>query len=344
LATTTVDPDIVDSLGAAARKAVLKHFQRAPTMTTDAPNSAIAGDLATAALGRLPIDVRRFGTGTHHYVFEATFTDRPPVVVRIAAEHSRVAMAGGLRLSRLLRPRGVPLPEIIAEGVNHRFSHLVMERLPGTDLGEVIGGLSDATLEAIATKVAQAQRIASETASGTRYGYGIEPADAPRERWSQVLLDNVARSRRRIAAAKLFDEDVVDAIADVVSAARVELDALPPVPFLHDTTTKNVIVTPGGSFSGIVDVDDLCFGDPRYVVALTLASLMASGGPIHYVDAWMNVANYHYDRIFRLYVAVFLVDFMSEHGQEFNGNVLTSSADYRSRLLHVFAHTLRHVE
>jgi aminoglycoside phosphotransferase len=343
LATTTVDPDIVDSLGA-ARKAVLKHFQRAPTMTTDAPNSAIAGDLATAALGRLPIDVRRFRTGTHHYVFEATFTDRPPVVVRIAAEHSRVAMAGGLRLSRLLRPRGVPLPEIIAEGVNHRFSHLVMERLPGTDLGEVIGGLSDATLEAIATKVAQAQRITSETASGTRYGYGIEPADAPRERWSQVLLDNVARSRRRIAAAKLFDEDVVDAIANMVSAARVELDALPPVPFLHDTTTKNVIVTPGGSFSGIVDVDDLCFGDPRYVVALTLASLMASGGPIHYVDAWMNVANYHYDRIFRLYVAVFLVDFMSEHGQEFNGNVLTSSADYRSRLLHVFAHTLRHVE
>jgi hypothetical protein len=57
----------------------------------------------------------------------------------------------------------------------------------------------------------------------------------------------------------------------------------------------------------------------------------------------MNAANYHYDRIFRLYVAVFLVDFMSEHGQEFNGNVLTSSADYRSRLLHDFAQTLQHI-
>jgi hypothetical protein len=56
---------------------------------------------------------------------------RPPVVVRIAAEHNRSAMAGALRLSRLLPARGVPLPEIIAEGVNHRFSHLVVERLPG---------------------------------------------------------------------------------------------------------------------------------------------------------------------------------------------------------------------
>jgi hypothetical protein len=55
---------------------------------TDAPNTAIAGDLATAAVGRPPIKVRRFSTGAHHYVFEATFADRPPVVVRVAAEHS----------------------------------------------------------------------------------------------------------------------------------------------------------------------------------------------------------------------------------------------------------------
>ena len=313
-------------------------------MTTEAPNSAIAGDLTTAAVGHPAIDVRRFSTGAHHYVFEVTFADRPPVVVRIAAEHSRAAMAGALRLSRLLRPRGVPLPEIIAEGVNHRFSHLVMERLPGTDLGEVISGLSDTNLEAIAMKVAQAQNVTSKTVQCMRYGYGVEPAHAPRERWSQVLLDNLARSRRRIAAAELFDDDVVNAIANVVSDARAELDALPPVPFLHDTTTKNVIVTRGGSFSGIVDVDDLCFGDPRYVVALTLASLLALGGPTRYVDAWMNAAEYRNDRIFRIYVALFLVDFMSEHGQEFNRNVKPSSADCRKRLLRVFAESLRCID
>jgi hypothetical protein len=189
-------------------------------MTNDAPNIAIAGDLAAAAVGHSPINVRRFGTGPHHYVFDATFADRPPVVVRIAAKHSRPVMAGALRLSSILRPRGVPLPEIIAEGVNHRFSHLVMERLPGTDLGEVLCRLSDKNLD-----------------------YAIEPAQAPRERWSQVLLDNLARSRRRIAAAKLFDEDAIDTIVNMVSAAHAELDALSPVPFLHDTTTKNVIVT-----------------------------------------------------------------------------------------------------
>jgi hypothetical protein len=144
-----------------------------------------------------------------------------------------------------------------------------------------------------------------------------------------------------LPAAKRFDGDAVDTVTKMVSAAHSELDALPPVPFLHDTTTRNVIVTQEGSFSGIVDADDPCFGDPRYVVALTLASLIASSGPTAYVDASTNLAKYREDRIFRLYVALFIVDFMSGHGQEFNGNVLASLADRRNRLLRVFREYLQ---
>jgi hypothetical protein len=99
-------------------------------------------------------------------------------------------------------------------------------------------------------------------------------------------------------------------------------------------------VTPAGEFSGIVDVDDLCFGDPRYVVALTLASLAAFGGPTQYVDAWMKLADFKDDRLFRLYVALFLVDFMSEHGQAFNGNQRTSALEERQHLLRIFAERL----
>lgn len=267
-------------------------------MTTNEPNNAVAGNLVAAALGCRPTEVRRFGTGSQHYVFEATFKDREPVVVRVAAEHSRSAMAGAYELSQLLRPKGVPLPKIIAERPNHQFSHLIFERLPGTDLGDVIRGLSDSNLEAIAAQVANAQRITATTATDRRYGYGVKPTDAPHERWSQVLEDNLSRSRRRIVAAKLFDQAPVDAVAKMVATSCNELDALAPIPFLHDTTTKNVIVTQEGTFSGIVDVDDLCFGDPRYVVALTLASLRVLDGPTRYVRAWMSLAGYRDDRIF----------------------------------------------
>jgi aminoglycoside phosphotransferase len=310
-------------------------------MITAEPNAAVAGNLVAAALGCRPTEVRRFGTGSHHYVFEAIFKDREPVVIRIAAEHSRQAMARAYELSQLLRPKGVPLPKIIVEQLNHQFPHLILERLPGTDLGEVIRGLSESSLEAIAAQVARAQRITAKTVMGGRYGYGVKLTDAPHTRWSQVLQDNLARSRRRIMAAKLFDQNPVDVVSKMVAAAGDELDALPSIPFLHDTTTKNVIVTPEGTFSGIVDVDDLCFGDPRYVVALTLASLIVMDGPTHYVDTMMNLASYRYDKIFHLYVALFIVDFMSEHGQAFNGNALPSSPERRNRLLRIFMEQLR---
>jgi aminoglycoside phosphotransferase (APT) family kinase protein len=99
---------------------------------------------------------------------------------------------------------------------------------------------------------------------------------------------------------------------------------------------KNVIIAPDGTLSGIVDVDDLCYGDPRWVIALTLASLIASGGPQIYTDSWLQRAGLVDDPLFRLYVALFLFDFMSEHGQIFNGNPRESSPEARARLLELF--------
>jgi hypothetical protein len=78
----------------------------------------------------------------------------------------------------------------------------------------------------------------------------------------------------------------------LVAAERDALDALLAKPFLHDMTTKNVIATETGRFSGIVDIDDLCFGDPRYVIALTLAAVLTSAGPISYVEGRMKNAGF----------------------------------------------------
>ena len=214
---------------------------------------------------------------------------------------------------------------------------MALERLPGSDLGDVIGPLSDSAVDLIAAHVVRAQAATAGTESAGRYGYAVSPRDAPRRRWSEVLQDNLARSRQRIRAAGLFDCAAVDAVGKRVADATDELAAIEAIPFLHDTTTKNVIVTAQGEFSGIVDVDDLCFGDPRYPAALTLASLTASRLPTRYVDAWLQAAGFQDDRIFRLYAALFVVDFMSEHGQIFNGNEIASTGQGRDRLLAVFA-------
>jgi aminoglycoside phosphotransferase (APT) family kinase protein len=288
--------------------------------------------------------VRRFRTGAMHYVFEASFDGGAPVVIRMGRRERRAGMAAGIPLNRRLRAVGVPLPKVLALGLDHPCTWVAFERLPGTDLGDVIGSLSDRQLRSVAEAVAAAQAAAALTGASGRYGYAAAPEDAPCTSWSEVLEANIARSRRRIRAAGLFASHPVERVAALVAARREVLNALPATAFLHDTTTRNVIVSPAGRLGGIVDVDDLCFGDPRYAAALTLAVLLAHAGPVAYVEHWMRAAGQEEDGLFCLYVAMFLVDLIGEHGQRFNGNAQRSTAQQRAGLLRVFEIALHEAE
>jgi Ser/Thr protein kinase RdoA (MazF antagonist) len=308
------------------------------------PSAELAAGIAGDATGCAPAQVRRFTTGARHYVFDVEFADRPAVVVRIGHASARSEMEGAVYLSGLLRPRGVPLPAILAEDVGAEFPWLALERLPGTDLGAVITGLSNVQLERIAAAVAHAQAVTAKTGSAGRYGYAALPEQAPHAKWSQVLDANLGCSHRRMVSAGLFDVGLVGIVQAALDTMRGRIDAIAPTPFLHDTTTKNVFVAADGALSGIVDVDDLCFGDPRYPAALTLAVLMAYGGPAQYASAWLRHAGQREDHVFWLYVTVFILDLMAEHGQVFNGNERPSSPEVRAALRRAFDDCLGRVQ
>jgi Ser/Thr protein kinase RdoA (MazF antagonist) len=308
------------------------------------PGPGVAAHLASAAVGSDARGVRRFTNGVCHYVYEVTFPDRPPVVVRIAREQDRRTVANAASLSRLLRPKGVPLPAILSEDASGLYPHLVLERFPGTDLGDVMSGVPSSALNDIALKVAHAQAMTSSLPSVGRYGYAARPDEAPYSSWSQVVSANLSRSRARLAAAGVFGADLARDLALKIADARQELDLIPPTPFLHDTTRKNVIVTPDGTFSGIVDVDDLCYGDPRYPVALTLAATLAFGGSVSYVDCWMRHAEFKDDRLFRIYVALFLIEFMGEHGLTSYTTTIDFTESQRNSLLRLATDATRVID
>jgi hypothetical protein len=294
------------------------------------PDDHLARQLAYQTFGIHPIEVSRFPAGLMHYVFEAKFDSHAPVVIRIAASYGRTAMKGAARLSRILRPRQVPLPAILAEDLDATFPYLILERLPGSDLGDVIENLSQDRLEAIAGALVVAQRATAGLGNPYRkYGYAVLPEDAPYLSWSQVLASHLERSQKRISEAGLFDVRETARLSTILKEMECEMEGVTSTPFLHDTTTKNVIVSAvNGGLSGIVDVDDLCFGDPRYVVALTHAALLKQNVAVHYTETWMRLAGFSADRLFNFYVALFLADFMAERGQRFNGNAPPSNPDF----------------
>ena len=300
------------------------------------PDEPLARRIVVQHLGVQPLEVRRFLTGNMHYVYEATFADRSPVVVRIAASYGHAAMRGAAQLSRRLRPHGVPLPAILAENLDGPFPHLILERLPGTDLGHVIGSLSKDQAEAIVAAVVVAQRVVAGLPSAAgKYGYAVSCQEAPHASWSQ-FFGSGRGTRERIVAAGIYDAGEIEPLYALLQDLEGELDAVAPTPFLHDTTTKNVLVTAQGQFSGIVDVDSLCFGDPRFVVALTHVALLAQGVPLDYTATWMRLAGFVDDRLFRVYVALILAGFMSERGQRFNREEIDTNPEYDQRLLQLY--------
>jgi len=168
--------------------------------------------------------------------------------------------------------------------------------------------------------VAGIQAIVGDLPSGQ--GYGFTPrleGPFPHADWGQVVAASIERSRKRIRAASIFG----DLPGDRVEAASGRLAGyfarLPPTPFLHDITTRNVIVEESRP-SGIVGVDDLCFGDPLFLLGLVRMALSANGHSLCYADSWTELLRPDAEQRAALdfYAALFCLDFMGELGHRFN--------------------------
>src|SRR5690606_23482887 len=106
------------------------------------PTPEEACRLTAEALGVEAIGARRFTTGLHHFVYDVTLADGRTVAMRMTRPREARFMRSAVALSRQLRPLGVPLPELLAADVEAPFPWMLLERLPGRDLGEVIADLS----------------------------------------------------------------------------------------------------------------------------------------------------------------------------------------------------------
>ena len=114
------------------------------------PTAEDARRLTAGALGVEAIGARRFTTGLHHFVYEVTLAGGQTVAMRMTRPSEGRFMRSAVALSRQLRPLGVPLPELLAADLDAAFPWMLLERLPGRDLGDVVASLSEASLKHVA--------------------------------------------------------------------------------------------------------------------------------------------------------------------------------------------------
>ncbi len=283
--------------------------------------------------------LQRFTTGNHHYVYDASLTNGKHLAARFSSPQERQVARDALTLNQFLRPE-LPLPPIFYHDLDAPFPFVLMERLQGKDLGAYFQDLPPTALKTIATHIGQFQQVTTEKMdAASTFGFAVRASKAPHKSWPEVLRVHLRRSEQRLqnTPAAAYGKRV-EAWIDSLP----ELDRQRGIPFLHDLTTKNVIVTPEGELSGIVDVDDFCFGDPTFHLALTAVALDKYSRKDTYLDTLSTAyAGYRPERL-PLYRALFFLDFLSEMGLAFNGNTVDDSPDRVAYLLQSLEQELQH--
>ena len=300
------------------------------------PTGDDARDIAAAIMGEPARSVVRFPTGTSHFVFDIVTVRGRRAVLRLSRQEEIEAAHGAVYWSRELRPRGVPLPELLHADLSltrYPFPVLLLERLHGDDLGTVYRDLSHAALRALAERLGAIQDVVTRLPRGRGFGYATTADGRFTERtWRGVVAASLARSRARIRFAAVFDEGLLDPV-EAAAGRFGYLDRVAATPFLHDITTKNVIVD-DARLSGIVDVDDLCFGDPLLLIALIRMALLAHRLDPICSDMWLEIARPDAEQraAIDLYTLQCCVDFMGEFGHRFNRSDALVDPEYRARL------------
>jgi aminoglycoside phosphotransferase len=258
------------------------------------------------------LKVRRFTTGLSHFVFDVIAEDGFSCVVRLTTQERKNELEAGLYWQEKLEKVDVPLPTVYQVGQVDDYPFVIYERLPGVDLEEIYPRLTPKARKNIAYSVADIQQNIHQL---DMHNFVNSPE------WPEVLQIILQRSEREILTSGLFDRTYIECTRTVIDKYKDYLTRIKPVAFLYDTNIRNVIVY-NNRVSGIIDVDEVWYGDSLLTIGRGKAILLAMGQDVDYIDYWceyLDLSEFQLKMV-DLYALLYCVRFMGTLGQELNGN------------------------
>ncbi len=148
-------------------------------------------------------------------------------------------------------------------------------------------------------------------------GFGITSSyeDIPEfKSWYDFLMQRLYLFQEIISKTNIFDATKISKAISIATDMKEDFLAIKATPFLWDASERNVLVYEG-KISGIVDVDEVCFGDPLFVLGLTYSALENDGHDTLYTDYWAEALQLDKKAKLRLefYRLFYIIVFMRKH-------------------------------
>ena len=243
-----------------------------------------------------------------------------------------------------LLPLGIPLAEFIVidlDGKISDFPALLMHRLPGNDLCNVYSTLSVNDKKNCASEIVKIQSLTAKLPEASGFGYALSyETDMRYKTWYDYLVTSLGYWEKIFVENNAFGESVIPEILTIAKKQKDVLSDIPPQAFLGDAAERNVIIDQG-RIIGIIDIDEMFFGDPLFVIGLTYAALEKDGYDTIYPDAWVELLQLDTKGNLRLafyrlfYTALFMRQYcegIANNNQNYNLNKLVLSNMFKQAL------------
>ena len=165
----------------------------------------------------------------------------------------------------ILNDPDIVTPTVLKRGTHAGFEYMLLTKIPGRDLGSVMAELTRDQMARVALEVVNIEQKVMSLPKGKGFGWTPMEVAGPFANWTAVIERDSKTAPQGIRNELLH--------------WKTHFDAVEPICFLDDLTVKNVIVQ-GGEFQGIVDLDEVCYGDPLYWLSLAeVTSILDVGEP-----------------------------------------------------------------
>jgi hypothetical protein len=291
----------------------------------------VANNITVRHFGPKAVKISRFTTGLSHYVYDVSVNNGISCVLRVARPKRHSEFNRGMYWHSKIENLGLPLPEMFATGVSKGHPYALYQRLEGDDLENVYSSLSFQALKEIAWTLTGFQVKVAKL--GIKHFERTYP-------WIEVLEAIVNRSECEILSHKLCSPEYIPKVRARLTSYETYFATLKPKAFLYDLNVRNIIIN-GEKVSGIIDVDDVWYGDPLLAVGRGKTILLAMRQNTILIDHWckfLKLSSLQLD-IVDFYALLYCLRFMGTIGTKLNGNPSIQTDPNNARL---FEHLVDH--
>jgi hypothetical protein len=268
-----------------------------------------------------PKSIIRMTTGACNEVYSVELLESE-VIVRLSAVN--YFLQGSHNHIPILRNLSISVPDILAEDYSKQdipFAYQFLSKIPGKDLLDVIQDLNDSQLKLIASEISNVFTKVRTLPSINKFGYVYGGYEELNDTWMGRIKDIINEATERSRQTGILKDDLLTILQNIITDNEKYFNQVVATPYIDDICSKNVMIN-NGTFSGLVDLDCVAYGDPLETIGRIKASWLGTHYGEVYTEAVMEAQSLNAEqrKMVSVYALLNRISWATENGIQFNQN------------------------